>query len=152
MEKRDFGLKYTIRMFVERFFPLSFALFGTWLANRFLPPKPDLFVPGIMLSFFGGILLVISQKYMVILLCAGGEGEKFINGMKQSGALQSMVSYCASCERWLAGLIAVSLLLALDLFTWPPLRLIGAFFLFGSLSAFFRIRRLFHRCVGLILR
>ena len=146
---RKFPMRHTVWMYIERFQPLAWAFFGTWLANEYLKPNLDLFIPGIFMAFFGGVMLVISQKYMIVLLCGTENLEKILEGLRQSWALKSSISYCRACEFWLAGLIAVSLLLALDLFTWPPLRLFGGFFLFGSISAFFRIRGLFYRVVNM---
>lgn len=56
---RKFPMIYTVGLFVERFQPLACALFGTWLAHEYLKPNLDLFVPGIFMAFFGGVMFVI---------------------------------------------------------------------------------------------
>lgn len=145
--------KIGVRRFVERFYPLSFGLLGVWLANKFLPQENlDLFIPGIFLSFFGGVLLIISQKYLTFIICGNEKIEKFVHGMRQSGAITGYYDYFVACECWVSGLIFVSLTVALSLFTWPPLRLIGAFFLFGSVAAFHRINHLYGRLIDNYLR
>ena len=144
--------KWTLRKWVEKLWTFIFAIACGIASEKFLPEKFDLFIPGIALAFLGGAVLVLVQKYIIIVLCGNWGIGKFLNGMRQTGSLRDFVSYCEAAEEWAIFLIAISLFAALEIMRIPALRFLLAFSLGGSISSFLLVNRLFAQMLDYALK
>lgn len=92
---RIFGIR---KSFIEKIFHLLTGSLGILAAFWLIPRGFDMAKPGIIGTLLGFAMLIMAQKYEIVVLSAGNV-QPYI-GAAQSGALKLYLQYCAAAGRW----------------------------------------------------
>lgn len=109
-----------------------------FMSGFWLPPRMDWFVPGIVMAFSGGMMLVMIQKIPPIILLLKMPEQR--NASKDFKSFEA-IDLCSESEIWSCSLVVSAMILFLELIPPPDFGKLALFFLAGALAAFFKARR-----------